>query len=133
MKEAIEICPTTTLSKVKEGALLLDVREPKEVAELAYDVPNILNIPISEFETRFTEIPRDSEIVMVCRGGSRSLRTTYFLMNNDYPNVSNMSGGIVKWVDKGFPTIGNVNSVTENVQAGGCCGTSANDSGESCC
>ncbi len=31
-----EICPTTTQGKVKEGALLVDVREKDEVAQLAY-------------------------------------------------------------------------------------------------
>ncbi|MDZ7936464.1 MAG: hypothetical protein U5M51_16195 [Emticicia sp.] len=65
-----EICPTTTQTWVKNGALLVDVREKDEVEALAYDVPNIINIPLSEFEERFAEIPTiDKEVVMVCKGG----------------------------------------------------------------
>jgi predicted sulfurtransferase len=82
---------------------------------------------------RFLEISKHSEIIMVCRSGDRSLRATYFLMNNGYPNVSNMSGGIVKWVNKGFSTIGNTNSVLENQQLNDCCGNVADVSGETCC
>jgi rhodanese-related sulfurtransferase len=51
-----EICPTTTQSWVKRGALLVDVRERDEVEQLAYDVPNIVNIPLSEFEIRYKEL-----------------------------------------------------------------------------
>jgi rhodanese-related sulfurtransferase len=111
MEEAKEICPTTTMGKIKEGALIVDVREPNEVAELAFDVPNIINVPLSEFENSFKEIPKDQEIVMVCREGNRSLKTTYFLMNHNYPNVYNMRDGITKWVKKGFPTKGNVGAL----------------------
>ena len=50
-----EICPTTTQSWVKNGALLVDVREKEEVEQLAYDVPNIINIPLSVFEDRLNQ------------------------------------------------------------------------------
>ena len=60
-----EICPTSTQEWVKRGALLVDVREMEEVEELAFDVPNIINIPLSEFEDRYQEVPTDKEVVMV--------------------------------------------------------------------
>lgn len=130
MKTAKEICPTTTMGKVNEGALLVDVRETDEVNALSFDVPNIINIPLSEFELRFSEIPKYKEIVMVCKVGSRSLKTTYFLMNHGYKNVMNMQHGIARWVQKGFPTKGNIASVDS--QSGGCCGTSTTST-QSCC
>jgi len=116
-----EICPTTTKSWIKKGALLVDVCEKNEVAELSYDVPNIINIPLSEFEERFNEIPTDKEVVMVCKGGSRSLRAAGFLVNHGFENVVNMQYGIERWVQKGFPTKGN-NVSTKN--EGDCCSTS---------
>jgi len=118
-----EICPTTTQEWVKKGALLVDVREKDEVAELAYDVPNIINIPLSEFEERFTEIPKDQYVVMVCKSGGRSLRAAGFLINHGYdPNkVVNMQHGIIRWVQKGFPTKGDTTVVTGD---GSCCSTS---------
>lgn len=116
-----EICPTTTQEWVKNGALLVDVREKDEIAELAYNVPNIINIPLSEFEERFTEIPKDKDVVMVCKGGGRSLRATGFLVNHGYDKVVNMQHGIARWVQKGFPTKGNTSVVTGSDS---CCSTS---------
>jgi len=130
-----EICPTTTQEWVKKGALLVDVRERDEVAELAYDVPNIINIPLSEFEDRFAEVPKDKDVVMVCKGGGRSLRAAGFLINHGYdPNkVVNMQHGIIRWVQKGFPTKGDISSVLGNTQNSGCCGTTSTPKAESCC
>jgi rhodanese-related sulfurtransferase len=111
MKEAKQICPTTTMGKVQEGALIVDVRNQSEVAEVSFDVPNYMNIPLNELENRINEIPKDTEIVMVCRSGERSLKTTYFLMNAGYENVYNMRDGIIKWATKRFPTKGNVDEL----------------------
>ncbi len=111
MKQAKEICPTTTMGKVKEGALIIDVRNKSEVDEVTFDVPNYMNIPLNELEDRINEIPKDKEIVMVCRSGERSLKTTYFLMNAGFENVFNMRDGIIKWATKGFPTKGNVDEL----------------------
>ena len=116
-----EICPTTTQEWVTNGALLVDVREKDEVEALAYDVPNIINIPLSEFDERYTEIPKDKDVVMVCKGGGRSLRAAGFLVNHGYTNVINMQHGIERWVQKGFPTKGNIQEVNGN---GSCCSSS---------
>jgi rhodanese-related sulfurtransferase len=127
-----EICPTTTQDWVKRGALLVDVREKEEVAELSYDVPNILNIPLSEFEDRFSELPKDQELVIVCKGGGRSLRAAGFLVNHNYTKVVNMQHGIIRWAQKGFPTKGDTASVLSKMESGGCCGT-APAKNSSCC
>ena len=111
LKQAKEICSTTTMNKVKQGALIVDVRNASEVENVTFDVPNYMNIPLSELENRIHEIPKDMEIVMVCKSGERSLKTTYFLMNAGYENVYNMRDGIIKWASKGFPTKGNVDDL----------------------
>ncbi|RMG78087.1 MAG: rhodanese-like domain-containing protein [Bacteroidetes bacterium] len=103
-----EICPTTTFKKLESGALLVDVRREKEVSDVTYDVPDYVSIPLSQLEDRMDEIPRDREVIMACRSGSRSLRATLFLMNHGYENVYNLKGGLLKWVQKGFPAKGNV-------------------------
>jgi rhodanese-related sulfurtransferase len=131
-----EICPTKTQGWVKKGALLVDVREKDEVEQLAYDVPNILNIPLCEFESRYTELPLDKEMVMVCRNGERSLRTAGFLINHGYDpeKVVNMKHGIIRWVQRGFPTKGDASIVSESANDGGCCSTaSLNKKNNSCC
>jgi len=126
---AREVCPTTTRRLIGEGALLVDVRELDEVAQVAFDVPGTLLMPMSELEQRFAELPRDCQLVLVCTVGERSLKATYFLMYHGYTQVANMEGGIVKWSRKGFPIKGQV-PVTASA-AGGCCSPASSKSG--CC
>jgi rhodanese-related sulfurtransferase len=131
-----EICPTKTQALIKNGALLIDVREKDEVAQLAYDVPNIINIPLSVFEEHYTEIPKDKPVVMVCKAGGRSLRAAGFMVYRGYDNVINMKHGLIRWTQKGFPTIGDTASVIENNEASSCCDSHShaeNDSEKSCC
>jgi rhodanese-related sulfurtransferase len=71
-----EICPTTTQEWVKSGALLVDVREKDELSKLAYDVPNIINIPLSVFGERFNEVPKNKDIVVVGSDPNKSLRAS---------------------------------------------------------
>ncbi len=128
-----EICPTTTQEWIKNGAILVDVRELNEVNELAYDVPNVLHVPLSEFENRFSEIPKDKNVVLVCRSGGRSLRATGYLIHHGYnpEKVVNMQHGMIRWAQKGFPTKGDSSNVLGNSKSGGCCDTGA--SSNKCC
>ncbi len=122
-----EICPTSTQKWIGEGALLVDVREKDEVNQLSYDVPEIMQLPLSEFENRYSEIPKDRKVVMVCRSGGRSLRAAGFLINHGYnaDQVVNMQFGIIRWVQKGFPTKGDTSSVlpkdSDCCSKPGCC------------
>jgi len=123
LKEAKEVCPTSTQGLVRDGALLVDVREPSEVEVVAFDVPSIVNIPMSELEQRWSELPRDRQLVMVCQTGERSLKATYFLQFHGYENVANMSNGLEKWVRRGFPVKGNPAAmVTSGNSPSACCG-----------
>ena len=117
-----EICPTTTFNKLNEGILLVDVREKEEVENLSFDIPNIINIPMSEFENRFNEIPKDKDIVLVCMVGQRSLLAAGFLIKNGYDvnKVTNMKLGLVRWVERGFPTKGDTSNI--EVKKSSCCG-----------
>ncbi len=114
MEKAKEICPTTTMGKIKEGVLIVDVRSRTEVKQVTFDVPHYMNIPIDELEDRIDEIPKDKEIVMVCLSGERSLKTTYFLMHVGYKYVYNMHDGIIKWATKGFSVKGDKESLLIN-------------------
>lgn len=89
----------------KENVLIIDVREPDELAELAYDVKNIKNIPLGELESRLTEIPKDKQVVVVCKRGGRSSQAYELLKEKGYINIANMEGGMEAWSEKGLPTL----------------------------
>lgn len=120
---AREVCPTTTRRLLAEGALLVDVRERAEVARIAFDVPTLVQMPLSEFERRFHELPRDRPLVLACESGPRSLKATYFLMYQGFTDVANMDGGLAKWARKGFPVTGTVTATEPAATA--CCGGAA--------
>jgi rhodanese-related sulfurtransferase len=142
LAEAREVCPTTARGLLAKGALLIDVREQDEVDQVAFADCEVLHIPMSAFEQRWSEIPRDREIVVACGAGTRSLKATYFLMYQGYENVANMTHGLARWIERGFPVSGDmpkqpVKAMSEcgcdddsSQSAGSCCGT--NTSG-SCC
>ena len=131
LAEAKEVCPTTTRRLLGEGALLVDVREANEVAALAFDVDAVVNLPQSQFEQRWAELPRDRELVLVCETGPRSLKATYFLQYQGYEHVANMGGGLVKWMTKGFPVKGRrFEPGAHAAVASGCCGSAP---ATSCC
>ncbi len=122
LAQAREVCPTTTQRLLKEGALLVDVREREEVAKVGYAGGDVVNIPLSEFEGRWAEVPRDRDVVLACAIGERSLKATYFLMYQGYDRVANMKPGIARWIARGFPITGSADGVAASEAASSCCG-----------
>lgn len=125
LEEAKQLCPTTAQRLVREGALLLDVRDRNEAAALAFNVPEMVNIPLLELEKRWDELPMDRDIVLVCENGARSLKATYYLQFQGFTRVSNLEGGILKWLSKSFPVVGQRHQGP--VASTGCCGGIAAD------
>jgi rhodanese-related sulfurtransferase len=89
-------------TRVEHGALLVDVREQHEFDEAR--IPGSILIPLSQFQQRYEELPKDKELVMQCRSGARSGQATEFLLANGYTDVVNMAGGILAWKEAGLPT-----------------------------
>ena len=58
----------------KKNILFVDVREENEVQEIAYNVPNIINVPLSKIANLYSEIPKNEPVVIACKGGARSLK-----------------------------------------------------------
>ena len=79
---------------VKQGALLLDVRTPGEYAEK--HIPDAVNIPVQELESRMAELPRDRPIVVYCRSGHRSARAATMLKTAGYTSVYDL-GAMSNW------------------------------------
>ena len=115
-----EVCPTSTQELIQRGYLLLDIREVSEVEQLSLDVPRILHIPMSCLEDRIHELPKDEKVIVVCTTGERSRRVVSFLQYHGYTNYINMKKGLEKWVQKGFPTKGDISHIPSHA----CCGDS---------
>jgi rhodanese-related sulfurtransferase len=97
--------PKETFEMLKGDVLLVDVREADEIAEQAYDVKNIITIPLDSIESKIALIPQNKQVILVCRSGNRSGKALTLLQNKGYTNAANMSGGIIAWSKEGLPTI----------------------------
>lgn len=132
LAEAREVCPTTSRGLLKEGALLVDVREADEVARVGFADCEVINVPLSVFEARWREIPRDRDVILACQVGARSLKATYFLMYQGYEHVANMKHGLQRWIERGFPVHGDP-SIAASGQPSSCCCGEEEASGEASC
>lgn len=89
----------------KQGALLLDVREPDEYS--AVHAPDAKLIPLGQLSSRLPEIAtyKDKPIVVMCRSGRRSAQAVSLLKEAGYTQVSNVKGGIQSWESEGLEVI----------------------------
>lgn len=87
--------------KYQAGAFVLDVRTQEEWDE--YHAPNTTLIPLDQLVARLNEIPRDREIVVVCRSGNRSQQGRDILLEAGFKQVTSMTGGLNEWRSKGYP------------------------------
>lgn len=86
-----------------QGAFVLDVREPDEWN--AGHIPGATLIPLGELESRVDELPRDQQIVVVCRSGNRSQTGRDILLDAGFQDVTSMGGGMNDWTSQGLPTV----------------------------
>ena len=75
-----------------KGAFLLDVREPVEM--VVENVPGAVNIPLGQLRQRLGELPRDREILIICRSGQRAYAATRILLQRGF-KARNISGGML--------------------------------------
>jgi NADPH-dependent 2,4-dienoyl-CoA reductase/sulfur reductase-like enzyme/rhodanese-related sulfurtransferase len=74
------------------SGFLLDVRNPPELA--VESVPGALNIPLPELRARLGELPRDREVLIICRSAQRAYYATRILLQNGF-KARNLSGGML--------------------------------------
>jgi rhodanese-related sulfurtransferase len=83
-----------------EAPLLVDVREPAELQGAR--VAGAVHLPISVFQQRYVDLPKDRQILVICASGNRSAAVTAFLLRNGWADVQNVEGGISAWRRSGF-------------------------------
>ena len=87
----------------EQGAFILDVRTPEEWNEV--HIPDSTLIPLDELPNRVNEVPKDQDVVVVCRSGNRSQQGRDILLNAGYEQVTSMTGGVNEWKTAGYPTV----------------------------
>jgi rhodanese-related sulfurtransferase len=100
---AREVSVDEAYQMVQNGAFVVDVRTQPEWDE--YHAPNTKLIPLDQLQARLSEVPKDKEILVVCRSGNRSQEGRDILLTAGY-NATSMTGGLKEWYSKGYPIEG---------------------------
>jgi adenylyltransferase/sulfurtransferase len=77
---------------------VVDVREPDEY-EIA-KVNGVPLLPLSQIESRFTELDPNQQYYLHCKAGVRSLKALNFLRQQGFKYVKSVKGGITAWSDE---------------------------------
>lgn len=101
--QVVSLSASDLLKRIEKGdkPLIVDVREPHEFA--AGHIANAQLIPLGNVEQGFASIPKDQEIILVCRSGNRSEQAYQRLAALGYTNLTNMTGGMLSWEKIGAP------------------------------
>jgi len=82
---------------------VLDIRYPEELDIAAFD--GAYPIPMHELDYRLHEIPREKDVVILCRSGRRSAEVWHQLRDAGFERIWNLEGGILAWADEIDPSI----------------------------
>jgi len=98
-----EISPDEARVRQRSGAVLVDVRETFERA--SGQAEGALGIPKAELEADpSSALPdRNTEVLLICQSGARSLRAAQSLQAQGYANVASVAGGTTRWVAERLP------------------------------
>jgi rhodanese-related sulfurtransferase len=89
--------------RLAKGAYLLDVREQSEWNDSHVDGAHL--IPLGELMNRVSEIPKDQDVLIICRSGNRSATARDLLRGDGYERTTSISGGITAWISAGLPVV----------------------------
>lgn len=81
--------------------VLIDVREVWEYQ--SGHAQGAINIPLSQFRQRFTEVPTGGEVLFICQVGARSMQAAKFVRAQGIAHSVNVGGGTDAWQMRGLP------------------------------
>ncbi|NPA93582.1 MAG: molybdopterin-synthase adenylyltransferase MoeB [Chloroflexi bacterium] len=87
--------------------LVIDIRDPEEF-QIGH-LPGARNVPLEQLDTALKDLPREAEIVVVCRRGRRSADAVAKMKAAGFAHVRRLDGGLEAWkalVDPHFPLPG---------------------------
>jgi rhodanese-related sulfurtransferase len=102
--------PSRVVEEIRDGALLVDIREPEERAQNGV-IKGAVHAPrgMLEFYADPTspyhrpEFQPDRRIILQCASGGRSALATDTLKTLGYGRVAHLDGGFKAWKEQGLP------------------------------
>ena len=100
-----EITPTElrALLETKQPPLVLDVRNPEEIAICR--IAGTKLIPLPELPDRLGELDPATAMVVHCKSGVRSAKAISLLQAAGFSKLKNLKGGILAWIKEVDPSL----------------------------
>jgi rhodanese-related sulfurtransferase len=104
MIKEIEVDELKTKLDKGEKFYFIDCREQEEWDEAHIEGATLL--PLSVFQEKYESVlkEKNAPIVLQCRSGKRSMNACMFLLSKGYSDLNNLEGGIMSWMNAGYPT-----------------------------
>lgn len=98
-----DLAPDDVARGIADGRyLLIDVREPNEVAVEAY--PDAVVVPLSGFDPQDLPDPQGKQVVFACRSGKRSVTASLAAQAAGFAYDKHLAGGMLGWKAAGLPS-----------------------------
>ena len=99
-----EISPAEALERVRDGAILIDVRDAPEL--VTGTAEGATHVARCEIEMRIQRLvpDRGATLLLLCESGVRSLLAARRLAELGYCDVRSVRGGLARWRREGLPT-----------------------------
>jgi molybdopterin/thiamine biosynthesis adenylyltransferase/rhodanese-related sulfurtransferase len=103
--DIVEITPEEARDRQLHGALLVDVRETHERA--SGQAEGSLGIAKADLEADpIRHLPdRETAIVLICQGGTRSMQSAKALADAGYTYLASVAGGTTRWIAERLPVV----------------------------
>lgn len=98
-----QVGPAVAAARQGAGAVLLDIREPDEVAQGSPRGATRLSRGFLEFRIEAIAPDPATELLVLCASGGRSLFVADALTRLGYRSVSSVAGGFKAWREAGLP------------------------------
>ena len=98
----LDINPTEVWEKRNE-LVLIDVRRSDEYTGELGHAPGAQLLTLDQLPAKIADVPKDKDVVFLCRSGGRSGRAANFARENGYTRVYNMLGGMLLWNELSLP------------------------------
>ena len=86
-----------TLNESPDKIFLIDLMNKEDFA--ANHIPGAVNIPVEELEDRVVEIPKDKNVVVVCRRGLMKSDVALEQLHELGINAKKLTGGTTNWFE----------------------------------
>ena len=103
MQARVEEIPIgAAAATIRNGALVIDVREPDEYE--SGHVPSARSIPAATVSSQSRQLPKREPVYVICAAGNRSRAVAEHLAGQGF-NALTVVGGTQGWIAAGHPVI----------------------------